>query len=202
MAMPMSGRRLRVVGRLPATDTWLPPGQHATSDLVAVRQAPPQITRTAWTLTIAAQGDALQTWSWQDFRAMPHESFCVDLHSELGWSKLATHWTGVRVRTLFADFDVHAEFARIDTYSDFTTNLPLDDLLEMPTWIADAYEGLPIPIARGGPARLLVPHLYLWKSAIWIRAISLSGQDEPGTRERAGWHNYGDPWLQQRFRDD
>jgi len=143
----------------------------------------------------------LRSWDWPAFRAMPHEKFCVDLHSELGWSRLATHWEGVPVGMLFADLDARAEFARIDTYSDDTTNLPLDDLLEMPTWIADGYEGSPIPIARGGPARLLVPHLYLWKSAIGIRAISLSDHDQPGTRERAGLHNYGDPWLHQRFRD-
>ena len=143
----------------------------------------------------------MRSWDWPAFRAMPHEKFCVDLHSELGWSRLATHWEGVPVGMLFADLDARAEFARIDTYSDCATNLPLEDLLEMPTWIADGYEGLPIPTARGGPARLLVPHLYLWKSAVWIRAINLSDHDQPGTRERAGWHNYGDPWREQRFRD-
>ena len=197
-----SGRRLRAVGRRPVTDSWLPPGQHATtSELAAATAAPPSIRRAQWTFTIAARGETLRTWDWPAFRSMPHEAFCVDLHSELGWSRLATHWEGVPVRALFADLNFRAEFARIDTYGDYTTNLPLEDLLEMPTWIADGYEGRPIPIARGGPARLLVPHLYLWKSATWIRAISLSDRDEPGTRERAGQHNYGDPWLQQRFRD-
>ena len=189
-------------GGASADDRELPPGQRlATSTLVEGAQTPPRVGRGRWSLSITTETSVLRTWSRRAFHALPHQTLCVDLHSELGWSMLATSWEGVRVRTLFAGLDVRAEFARIETYTDFTTNLPLEDLLEMPTWVADSYEGRPIPLSAGGPARLLVPHLYLWKSARWIRAICLSDHDQPGTRERSGLHNYGDPWLQQRFSD-
>lgn len=125
----------------------------------------------------------------------------MDLHSVMGWSKLATNWRGVPLRELWAGVSTAAEYAHIQTYGSYTTSLPLDDLVEMPTWIAFDYEDAPIPVEHGGPARLLIPHLYLWKSAKWVRRISLSNQDNPGTRERDGLHDYGDPWREQRYRD-
>jgi DMSO/TMAO reductase YedYZ molybdopterin-dependent catalytic subunit len=194
---------MRLVSVDPANDSDLPPGQHATTEFpVESTETPPRVRRGEWTLTIAVGARVLRTWDWRAFRGLPHERFSVDLHSVLGWSKLATDWEGVPVQVLLADLEAEAEFARIDTYGDYTTNLPLEDLLEMPTWIADSYQGQPIAADHGGPARLLVPHLYLWKSAKWIRAISLTDHDQPGTRERGGLHNYGDPWRQQRYRDD
>ena len=190
------------VGGAPA-DSELPPGQHVTtSPLVEPAEHAPRVRRDRWTFTIAAGAVSLRTWTWPEFQAMPHQRLCVDLHSEVGWSMLATRWEGVPVPAFFVGLAVRAEFARIDTCAGSTTNVPLEDLLEMPTWIADRYEGRPIPSAAGGPARLLVPHLYLFKSARWVRAISVSDHDQPGTRERAGLHNYGDPWLHQRDRDD
>ncbi|HEY3437358.1 MAG TPA: molybdopterin-dependent oxidoreductase [Actinotalea sp.] len=189
-----------IVGGAPA-DSELPPGQHVTTPPLAEwAQTATRVRRDRWTFTIAAEGVPLRSWTWRAFQAMPHQRLCVDLHSEAGWSLLATNWEGVPMRALFAGVDARAEFTRVETYTEFTTNLPLDDLLEMPTWIADSYEGRPIPSGAGGPARLLVPHLYLWKSARWVRAIDLSDRERPGTRERAGWHNYGDPWLEQRYR--
>lgn len=155
-----------------------------------------------WTFTIATDTRPLRTWDWAAFGALPTEQFTADLHSVLGWSKLATTWEGVPLSVLFRGLTTDAEFARIDSYGGYTTNLPLEDLLEMPTWIALSYQGRPISVEHGAPARLLVPHLYLWKSAKWISRIVLTEHDEPGTRERGGLHNYGDPWREQRYRED
>ena len=193
-------RHLGVVGHGAAPDPDLPPGQHATTDFpVSSTEPAPRVRTHTWTFTIAAGARTLRTWGWSAFGALPTEEFIVDLHSVSGWSKLATRWEGVSLRVLFRELNTDAEFARIDTYGTYTTNLPLEDLLEMPSWIALSYEGRSIPIEHGGPARLLVPHLYLWKSAKWVRGITLSDTDEPGTRERGGLHNYGDPWREQRY---
>lgn len=198
----MPNKRLGLVGQAPVAEPDLPPGQHATTEFPVVStETPPSVRTDEWTFTIASGASMLRTWDWAAFRALPTEQFTADLHSVLGWSKLATSWQGVPLSILFDGLSTGVEFARIETYGDYTTNLPLEDLLEMPTWIALGHEGEPIPAEHGGPARLLVPHLYLWKSVKWVRRITLTHDDEPGTRERQGLHNYGDPWREQRFRD-
>ena len=180
----------------------LPPGQHATTEFPVVSTQPPPRVRTAqWTFTLTTETGLQRLWSWAAFRALQAEMFCVDLHSVHGWSKLATNWTGVPLLTMLDGVRTTAEYAHLCTYGDYTTSVPLEDLLEMPTWIAHGYEGRPIPVAHGGPARLLIPHLYLFKSAKWVRGITLSDHDEPGTRERGGLHHYGDPWREQRRHD-
>jgi len=197
--MPPRRREESVINR---SDPDLPPGQHAVDDFPVVSsEPPPRLTPAIWTLTVTGVDGSECRWDWPAFRALPAETFCVDLHSVMGWSKLATNWRGVPLRELWAGVSTAAEYAHIQTYGSYTTSLPLDDLVEMPTWIAFDYEDAPIPVEHGGPARLLIPHLYLWKSAKWVRRISLSNQDNPGTRERDGLHDYGDPWREQRYRD-
>lgn len=161
-------------------------------------EPPPEVRTDQWTLTVTSGGGPLRSWDWTAFRGLRHEQFTVDLHAAQGWTTLATRWQGVRVSVLLDGLATDSEFALIRTYGEYRTSLPLEDLLEMPTWIADGYGDRPIAPARGGPARLLVPHLYLWKSAKWIREIRLSDHDEPGTSERNGRHHYGDPWREQR----
>jgi len=199
----MPDQRLSVVGTGFA-DVDLPPGQHATDAFPIMGAGPPPDVRTdRWTLAITTgDGNVVRSWDWTAFRALRHQQFTVDLHAARGWSKLATRWDGVRVSVLFEGLATDAEFAHIHTFDEYSTSLPLEDLLEMPSCIADGYDDRPIPPEHGGPARLLVPHLYLWKSAKWVRAIDLSDHDEPGTRERAGRHSYGDPWREQRDRAD
>lgn len=140
-------------------------------------------------------------WDWLAFHALPAETFCVDLHSVAGWFKIATCWRGVPLREFLAGLSTVAGYAHISTWGSYTTSVPLEDLVEMPTWIAFDYEGAPIPAEHGGSARLLIPHLCLWKSAKWVRRIALSNRDRPGTTERGGLHLYGDPWREQRYRD-
>ena len=118
------------------------------------------------------------------------------------WSKLGTSWRGVSLDTLLADVETTAEHVVAHCYGGYTTNLPLDAVLDGQAWVAHTYEGEPLAPEHGGPARLLVPHLYLWKSAKWVRAIELTVSDEPGFWETAGYHNEGDPWREQRYWDD
>jgi DMSO/TMAO reductase YedYZ molybdopterin-dependent catalytic subunit len=118
------------------------------------------------------------------------------------WSKLNTTWQGVSLDALLADVETAADYALVHSYGGYTTNLPLEDLLDGKAWVAYAYEGEDLEPAHGGPARLLVPHLYLWKSAKWVRGIRLLLEDEPGFWESVGYHNYGDPWREQRYQGD
>jgi DMSO/TMAO reductase YedYZ molybdopterin-dependent catalytic subunit len=118
------------------------------------------------------------------------------------WSKLGTRWEGVSVDSLFAGIETSAEYVMASSYGGYTTNLPLEDLLDGKAWIATRYEGEPLEAEHGGPARLLVPHLYFWKSAKWVRGLRLMDQDEPGFWENLGYHDYGDPWREQRYQGD
>ena len=132
----------------------------------------------------------------------PVERPTVDIHCVTKWSKLATSWEGVSLDVLLADIDTSADFALVHSYGGYTTNLPLADLRDGKAWIVHRYEGAELPADHGGPARLLVPHLYFWKSAKWISGIELRVQDEPGFWENVGYHHYGDPWREQRYEGD
>ena len=138
-------------------------------------------------------------WDWAALQALPQDEPTVDLHCVTRWSKLATTWRGVSLDTLLADVETAADYVLISSYGGYTTNVPLEDLLDGKAWIAHEYDGEPLAAEHGGPARLLVPHLYLWKSAKWVRGLTLSLEDEPGFWETAGYHNYGDPWREQRY---
>jgi DMSO/TMAO reductase YedYZ molybdopterin-dependent catalytic subunit len=153
-------------------------------------------------VTITNETGERQRWNWEGFRALPSEPVTVDIHCVPHWSKLGTTWEGVPLDTLLADVDTSASFALAESYGGYSTNLPLEDLLDGKAWIAFGYDGQDLEAEHGGPARLLVPHLYLWKSAKWVRGIRLLDQDEPGFWESLGYHNYGDPWQEQRYWGD
>lgn len=181
----------------------LPPGQHLTRDFPVLSAGPtPHLPLDRWSFAITTESGAEHSWNWAEFTALPSESPTVDLHCVTSWSKLGTRWRGVSLDTLFADVDTVADYAMVRSYGGYTTNLPLDDLLDGKSWIAYEYEGEPLEPAHGGPARLLVPHLYLWKSAKWVRGIQLMVEDEPGFWESLGYHMYGDPWREQRYDGD
>jgi len=126
----------------------------------------------------------------------------VDIHCVTQWSKLGTRWAGVSLDVLLGDIDTTAEFALAFAEGDYTTNLPLADLLGGKAWVVYGYDGEDLEPEHGGPARLLVPHLYFWKSAKWLRGFQLLTEDTPGFWEAVGYHNYGDPWREQRYWDD
>jgi len=187
-------------GRGRRQDAELPPGQYLTEDFPVLSAGPtPAVALDDWEFSITAESGDVQRWSWKDLQAMPRESFTVDLHCVTRWSKLATEWEGVSLDALLADIGSSADFAFISSYGGYTTNVPVEDLLDGKAWVAFGYDGEALAPEHGGPARLLVPHLYLWKSAKWVRGITLSNVDEPGFWETAGYHNYGDPWREQRY---
>ena len=141
-------------------------------------------------------------WSWSELTALPAEAVTVDVHCVTRWSKLDTVWRGVSLDTLLDDVETAADFALVHSYGGYTTNLPLEDLLDGQAWVAFEYDGEELAAEHGGPARLLVPHLYFWKSAKWVRGIDLMLEDEPGFWEQLGYHDYGDPWREQRYQGD
>jgi DMSO/TMAO reductase YedYZ molybdopterin-dependent catalytic subunit len=181
----------------------LPPGQHLTADFPVLQAGPtPRIDLDDWRFTIRNELGAQHSWTWAQLQGLPRQQLTVDIHCVTTWSKLDTKWEGVSLDTLFESVDTAAEFALIGSYGDYTTNIPVADLLGGKAWIVYGYQGDPLPAAHGGPARLLVPHLYFWKSAKWVRSIELRDSDTPGFWERLGYHSYGDPWREQRYAGD
>jgi DMSO/TMAO reductase YedYZ molybdopterin-dependent catalytic subunit len=181
----------------------LPPGQYLTEDFPVLSAGPtPRVASDGWEFALTTETGEVHRWDWAAFRALPTQRFTVDLHCVTKWSKLGTGWEGVSLDTLFAEVESAAEYALVHSYGGYTTNLPVQDLLDGQAWIAFRYDGQELGAEHGGPARLLVPHLYLWKSAKWVRGIQLLDQDEPGFWETAGYHNYGDPWREQRYWGD
>ena len=130
------------------------------------------------------------------------EDITVDIHCVTKWSKLGTRWTGVSVDVLLDGIETDADFVLAFSDGGYTTNLPLADVLDGKAWVVYAFDGDELEAEHGGPARLLVPHLYFWKSAKWVRGLRLLDEDEPGFWESLGYHNYGDPWREQRYRED
>jgi DMSO/TMAO reductase YedYZ molybdopterin-dependent catalytic subunit len=181
----------------------VPPGQYVTRDFPVLSAGPtPHIPLDRWRFEITGLVDAPRAWTWEDFQAFPAEDVTVDIHCVTKWSMLGTSWTGVSLDTLLSDIPTSAEFVVAHSYGGYTTNLPLEDVTGGKAWIAYAFEREPLAAEHGGPARLLVPHLYFWKSAKWIRGLELREDDEPGFWEGYGYHNYGDPWREQRYAGD
>ena len=190
-------------GRRRDDDGRLPPGQYLTDDFPVLSAGPtPEVPLDRWAFTIRTESGDEHAWSWAELTALPTESVTVDLHCVTRWSKLDTDWRGVSLDALLEDVETAADFALVHSYGGYTTNLPLEDLLDGRAWVAFEYDGEALAAEHGGPARLLVPHLYLWKSAKWVRGLDLLLQDEPGFWEQLGYHDYGDPWREQRYQGD
>jgi DMSO/TMAO reductase YedYZ molybdopterin-dependent catalytic subunit len=190
-------------GRRRAAADGLPPGQYLTEDFPVLSAGPtPHVPLDTWAFEIVDEAGERRTWDWPAMHDLPQDDLTVDLHCVTRWSKLQTAWRGVSLDTLLAEVDTSADFAFITSYGGYTTNLPLEDLRDGKAWLVHTYDGAPLAAEHGGPARLLVPHLYLWKSAKWVRRLTLSAEDELGFWETAGYHAYGDPWREQRYWND
>ena len=190
-------------GRRRAGATQLPPGQYLTEDFPVLSAGPtPRLDTDAWTFTITTETGSRLVWTWAELTALPMASLTADLHCVTRWSKLGTRWEGVSLDTLLDQVQTSAEYALVHAYGGYDTNLPLADLLDGQAWVALRFDGEPLEPAHGGPARLLVPHLYLWKSAKWVSGLTLSHTDTAGFWESLGYHNYGDPWREQRYWGD
>jgi DMSO/TMAO reductase YedYZ molybdopterin-dependent catalytic subunit len=181
----------------------LPPGQYLTNDYPVLSAGPtPRLDLDKWTFSITGEIDSPKKWTWKEFTALPTEMVTKDIHCVTKWSKFDTGWKGVSLDLLFKDVETAAEHTTQVSYGGYTTNLPLEDLMDGKAWIVYEYDGAPLHPEHGGPARMLVPHLYFWKSAKWIREIRLEKEDHPGFWETNGYHNYGDPWREQRYWGD
>jgi DMSO/TMAO reductase YedYZ molybdopterin-dependent catalytic subunit len=187
-------------GRGRRDDPGLPPGQYLTESFPVLSAGPtPRISPDEWEFTITTETGQVHRWSWAEFLALKQDDVTRDIHCVTSWSKLGTSWRGVSLDTLFESVESDCEFTMAHSYGGYTINVPLEDLLDGKAWIAHEFDGEALEPEHGGPARLLVPHLYFWKSAKWVNGLEMLRQDEPGFWESNGYHMYGDPWREERY---
>jgi DMSO/TMAO reductase YedYZ molybdopterin-dependent catalytic subunit len=181
----------------------IPPGQYLVDDFPVLSAGPTPRTRLdEWDFVVTGAVAEPKRWTWEEFRALPSETLTKDIHCVTKWSKLDTVWDGVSVDTLLEEVESSAEYVIAFCDGGYTTNLPLEDVTDGKAWVAFGFDGEPLEPEHGGPARLIVPHLYFWKSAKWVRGLRLIDEDEPGFWESLGYHMYGDPWREQRYWGD
>jgi DMSO/TMAO reductase YedYZ molybdopterin-dependent catalytic subunit len=187
-------------------DPRLPPGQYDAGSTwpVLTAEPTPKLATDTWTFRVDGLVAKPTTWTWDQIHALPPATFEGDIHCVTTWSKLGVRFSGVSVDSLLeiAAPLPTASYVLAESHTGYTTNLPLADVTQGKAWIVWDYEGQPLPVAHGGPARLLVPHLYFWKSAKWVSGLRVLDHDEQGFWERNGYHDRGDPWLEQRYQGD
>jgi DMSO/TMAO reductase YedYZ molybdopterin-dependent catalytic subunit len=187
-------------------DPRLPPGQYDVGSEwpVLTAEPTPKITTDTWSFRVDGLVERPTTWTWDEIHGLPPSTFNGDIHCVTTWSKLGVQFSGVSVDTLLAVAAPlsTATYVLALSHTGYTTNLPLADVTDGKAWVVWNYEGRPLPVEHGGPARFLVPHLYFWKSAKWVTGLRLLDHDEPGFWERNGYHDRGDPWLEQRYEGD
>jgi DMSO/TMAO reductase YedYZ molybdopterin-dependent catalytic subunit len=195
-----SGRK-----RPAGTGTRLPPGQFVTEDFPVLSAGPtPRISLETWRFTLRIGSKPVKQWTWAEFTGLPATTITRDIHCVTRWSKFDTTWAGISIDDLLVDAGVEAPTPYILAHAldGYSTNLPTKDLVGGRGMVATAYDGKPIAAEHGGPARLLVPHLYFWKSAKWLNGLQFTERDEAGFWELRGYHMYGDPWQEQRYSGD
>lgn len=184
----------------------LPPGQHETRDFPVLQIGPtPRLDLAQWRFVLYERSRPRKSWSWEAFGALPRTTWRRDIHCVTKWSKFDTTWEGVTIDDLLRDAGLEeppSPYTLAVSFDDYSTNVPTADLLGGKAMIATRYGGEPIAPDHGGPARLLVPHLYFWKSAKWLRALRFTEKDEAGFWELNGYHMRGDPWREERFSGD
>ena len=190
-----------------AAQDRVPPGQYVTEDFPVLSAGPtPRTSLEEWSFGLRQGGQTIAEWRWADFEKLPQTEVTVDIHCVTKWSKFGTDWEGIAIDTLISEAAAKgvktSGYVLAQSDGGYTTNVPLADLTNGKAWIAFNYGGSPLPPEHGGPARLLVPHLYFWKSAKWVRELRFMETDAPGFWESLGYHNYGDPWREQRYAGD
>ncbi len=181
----------------------IPPGQQRTRKWPVLHASDvPRVDLANWRLQILGLVERPLTFTWEEFRSLPRVRVFSDFHCVTHWSRLGNLWEGVSIHELLhrASVKTDAKFVVAQGYDwGWTTNLPLADLLSDDVLVADTHDGQPLDPDHGGPVRLIVPKLYAWKSAKWLKAIHLVARDQPGYWEQGGYHNHGDPWTEERF---
>jgi DMSO/TMAO reductase YedYZ molybdopterin-dependent catalytic subunit len=190
----------------PERDRRLPPGQYDVGAdwPVLTAEVTPYLAPERWSFTVDGLVDHTRTWTWDDVHARPGSSYEGDIHCVTTWSKLATSFSGISLDTLLGEVVIGsaARYALVSSSTGYTTNLELADLVDGRAWLVWEHEGRRLSDEHGGPVRLLVPHLYFWKSAKWVSKLTLLDHDQQGFWERNGYHDRGDPWLEQRYQGD
>jgi DMSO/TMAO reductase YedYZ molybdopterin-dependent catalytic subunit len=191
-----SGRR-RTSDELAAR---LPPGQYSESTFPVLTAGPtPEVPTETWRFRVDGMVSDPREWTWDEFMTLPFETVPCDIHCVTKWSKLGTSFGGVSVDILLDAATPIGRYTMQWSHGGYTTNVPIEDLTGGKAWVVTEHEGEPLPREHGGPARMLVPHLYLWKSAKWIAGIRVMDHDEPGFWEQNGYNNHGDPWKEERY---
>jgi DMSO/TMAO reductase YedYZ molybdopterin-dependent catalytic subunit len=181
----------------------LPPGQYYEPGFPVLTAGPtPRVAPEDWSFMIDGMVATPRDWSWDQFAGLPAEDIPCDIHCVTAWSKLGTSFRGVSLDVLLGEADPQGEFAMAHSFGGYTTNLALADITGGKAWVVTEHEGAPLPREHGGPARMLVPHLYFWKSAKWVAGLRIMDHDEPGFWEQNGYHNRGDPWREERYWGD
>jgi DMSO/TMAO reductase YedYZ molybdopterin-dependent catalytic subunit len=181
----------------------LPPGQYLEEGFPVLTAGPtPDVKTDEWSFRIDGMVGEERSWSWDEFHELEFEDVTTDIHCVTKWSKLGTTFRGVSLDTLLEAAEPLGAYVMAMSYGGYTTNLPVEDLQDGQAWVVTEHEGEPLPREHGGPARMLVPHLYFWKSAKWIAGLRVMDHDEPGFWESNGYHIYGDPWKEQRYWTD
>jgi DMSO/TMAO reductase YedYZ molybdopterin-dependent catalytic subunit len=192
--------------RRPPEGIKLPPGQYDVGrDFpVLTAEATPRLDPERWTMTVDGLVAREHTWTWEDLHLLPQSEYRGDIHCVTTWSKFDTRFGGVSVDLLLDTVEPlpGATHVFVTSTTGYTTNLPLHEIRDGKAWIVWTHEDRPLPREHGGPVRLLVPRLYFWKSAKWVTKLTLLDHDEPGFWERNGYHDLGDPWLEQRYQGD
>ncbi len=203
MANGFFSRGFRGRKRDPEEANRLPPGQYLTNDFPVLSAGPtPYTTEARWDFTVVGAIESPQRWTWTEFHTLPRETITTDIHCVTKWSKFDTRWEGVSLDTILSGAKPQGQYLLVFCDGGYVTNMPLADALNHQAWIVDTYDGAPLPPEHGGPARLLIPHLYFWKSAKWVRGLRIIEDEQPGFWEALGYHNYGDPWKEQRYQGD
>jgi len=181
----------------------LPPGQYVESGFPVLTAGPtPRIGPDEWSVRIDGMVAEPRTWTAQEFRELPFETVPCDIHCVTKWSKFDTSFGGVSVDVLLEEVEPLGAYAMAYSTGGYTTNVAIEDLTDGRAWVVTEWEGEPLPGSHGGPVRLLVPHLYFWKSAKWLAGLRVMDHDEPGFWEANGYHNRGDPWKEERYWTD
>ncbi|MEK9131828.1 MAG: sulfite oxidase-like oxidoreductase [Patescibacteria group bacterium] len=180
----------------------IPPGQYETRDFPVLSLGPtPHVLPEHFTLRVTGLVEKPQKWNWDELLALPHEEVVRDIHCVTKWSKLDSRWSGVSLDYIMQVAGVSPDANFLIAHSDdgYTTNIPLEDIRKGKAWVATSYDDSPISDEHGGPVRLLIPHLYFWKSAKWLAKLEFVADDAPGFWEVRGYHNHGDPWKEERY---
>ena len=180
----------------------VPPGQYLTDDFPVLSAGPtPHTPLAEWTFTVTGGAEPV-SWTWDEFRELSSEEVTKDIHCVTKWSKFDATFGGVSMDVLLEQVEPLDAYAVFYSYGGYTTNLPIEEISDGKAWVVTEYDGEPLPREHGGPARMLVPHLYFWKSAKWVHGMTVMDHDEPGFWEMNGYNNHGDPWKEERYWGD